>query len=491
MLTKMALFGKKKKIDEKPVEASENKQSNTVTDELKVILEAREEEQQEREARALVRQQEQEEAGKEITKLEEQARDAAKKVLEDPYRPEGMTFFMICDEIPMTAEPETPGNIIVRGDLRGTVKAGTEVFIYQGWGERYKVKIEKIRNDNREFVEEASFDRVEIEITRGDLPEAVNPDDDVENPVKRFAVLTDGKGIEDMKDRACRGMSKAGNPRLTAMLVEYGRYGKEPVYFSATMDAIMTTEFITPVKVSAAGAGKNTLSFASVTSKNKQDTAFLPVFTDVKLMERAQKNGFSEGLKQGFALTFPQTAAIARDAHHQGFLINPGGPVTITIPTKLINDMVTTRLFLERYGEGAADDPGKALGGAANIKPESIRVSGGDLKAAQRVVIRNPNNTPEFLAIEKAVKSYCGSHSDIAKLIILVLHPENNPKDQSYLCIVDCPDSAFAREYKGLTAAMKPFMKSIRKIQFQQFDKMPDKETFAKRSKWLYSKLPI
>ena len=72
----MALFGKKKKIDEKPVEASENKQSNSVTDELKVILEAREEEQQEREARALERQQEQEEAGKEISKLEEQAREA-------------------------------------------------------------------------------------------------------------------------------------------------------------------------------------------------------------------------------------------------------------------------------------------------------------------------------------------------------------------------------------------------------------------------------
>ena len=46
MLTKMALFGKKKKNDEKPAEASENKQSNSVTDELKVILEAREEEQQ-------------------------------------------------------------------------------------------------------------------------------------------------------------------------------------------------------------------------------------------------------------------------------------------------------------------------------------------------------------------------------------------------------------------------------------------------------------
>ena len=375
--------------------------------------------------------------------------------------------------------------------MRGTAKTGTEVFVYQGRGERYKVKIEKIRNDNREFVDEASYDRVEIEVTRGDLPEAVNPDDEVDNSIRRFAVLTDAKGIEDINDRACRGMAKAGNPRLTAMLVEYGRYGKEPEFFSDTMDAIMTTEFITPVRIGAAKNGKNTLSFASVTPKNKPDTAFLPVFTDVRLMEKAQKNGFSEGMKQGFALSFPQTAAISRDDHHQGFIINPGGPVTITIPTKLINDMVTTKLFHDRYGAGAADDPGIALGGANNIKPESFRISGGNMEKAQKVIIRNPTNTPEFLAVERAVKSYCGSHADIAKLIILILTPENNTKDQSYLTIIDCPDDAFAKECKGLTSAMKPFMKSIRKIQFQQFNKMPDKETFAKRSKWLYSKLPL
>ena len=66
MLEYMALFGKKKKVDEPGVQAAENKQSNSVTDEMKVILEAREEAQQEKEARALERLQEQEAAGKEV-----------------------------------------------------------------------------------------------------------------------------------------------------------------------------------------------------------------------------------------------------------------------------------------------------------------------------------------------------------------------------------------------------------------------------------------
>ena len=44
----MALFGRKKKDEEKGAKSSENKQSNSVTEEMKVILEAREEEQKEK-----------------------------------------------------------------------------------------------------------------------------------------------------------------------------------------------------------------------------------------------------------------------------------------------------------------------------------------------------------------------------------------------------------------------------------------------------------
>jgi hypothetical protein len=296
-----------------------------------------------------------------------------------------------------------------------------------------------------------------------------------------------------MKDPSCKGMANAGNPRTTAMLCEYGKFGKDPVFFGTVMDSLMTSEFVTIAKISPAQNGKSAIGFVGITTKQDPNSSYLPVFTSQALAQRALKNGFGKqgGPDKRLCLSFAQTAAISRDNHHQGFLVNPGGPVTITIPTKLINDMVTTKLFHDRYGAGAADDPGIALGGANNIKPESFRISGGNMEKAQKVIIRNPTNTPEFLAVERAVKSYCGSHADIAKLIILILTPENNTKDQSYLTIIDCPDDAFAKECKGLTSAMKPFMKSIRKIQFQQFNKMPDKETFAKRSKWLYSKLPL
>ena len=489
----MALFGKKKKTEETAAQPAENKQSNSVTDEMKIILEAREEEQKEREAKALERQQEQDEAGKAREQIEDQAKMAAQKILSETYAPQGMTFFMVCDEIPLSAVPETEGNIIIRGDLRGTAKVGTEVYLYQGSGDKFTVKIEKIRNDNREYVDEVSFERVELEITRGDLPQPVDPDEDASRPVRRFAVLTDAKGIEDMSDPTCRGMAAAGNPRTLAMLCEYGRFGKDPEYFSITMDSLMTSEFVTPVKITHLSTGKSSLSFAGVRSKQDPDTPFLPVFTDNKLIKRAQEHGFGgPGLDQRFVMSFAQTAAIARDDHHKGFLVNPGGPVTITIPTKLINDMVKTKIFKDRFGEGAADNPSLALGGTGNRNLDEFIGNGGpEVAGLTKIIVRNPTNTPEFLALEKAVKQYCGSHPAIAKLMILISAPEKDPKNQTYMFIVDCSEESFEAECKGLAAAAKPFMKSVKKIQFQLFSKLADKEVFAKRSSWLYSKLPL
>ena len=488
----MALFGRKKKDEEKGAKSSENKQSNSVTGEMKVILEAREEEQKEKLAKAEERQQAQEEQAKQESFLEEQSKQAAKKILEGDGIPEGMTFFVVCDEIPLSAEPETEGNIVVRGTIRGTLKAGAEVFLYQGRGDKFTVKVEKIRNENREFVDEISYDRAEIEITRGDIPLPENPDDNASSAVQRFAVLTDGKGIEDMKDPSCKGMANAGNPRTTAMLCEYGKFGKDPVFFGTVMDSLMTSEFVTIAKISPAQNGKSAIGFVGITTKQDPNSSYLPVFTSQALAQRALKNGFGKqgGPDKRLCLSFAQTAAISRDNHHQGFLVNPGGPVTITIHKELVDKMVGTTIFKERFGEGAGDNASLALGGTGNRDLDNFIGKGGpNMPGIQKVIVSNPSDTPEFAVIENAVKSYCGKHADIVKVLILVSTPANNRKDRSYLCIMDCPDETFETECKGLAEAIKPFLKGIRRIQFQQFSKI-NKEKFPSKVTWLYSKLP-
>ena len=111
------------------------------------------------------------------------------------------------------------------------------------------------------------------------------------------------------------------------------------------------------------------------------------------------------------------------------------------------------------------------------------------MPGVEPVLIHNPSDTPEFTAIEGAVKKYCGAHSDIAKVLILVLTPQRNPGDKAYLCIMDCPDNSFEANCNGLAGAIKPYLKGIKRIQFQQFSKM-NKEGFPEKVQWLYSKLP-
>ena len=116
----MGLFGKKKEQNNAPVE----KKDTSISDEMKIILAAREEDKQEKIVRAEERNQAQKEADQKFFMIEEQARVASERLLNE-VAPKGMTFFMICDEVPFDAMPEQEGNIIVRGNVRGTVKSGT------------------------------------------------------------------------------------------------------------------------------------------------------------------------------------------------------------------------------------------------------------------------------------------------------------------------------------------------------------------------------
>ena len=151
--------------------------------------------------------------------------------------------------------------------------------------------------------------------------------------------------------------------------------------------------------------------------------------------------------------------------------------------------MVGTTIFKERFGEGAGDNASLALGGTGNRDLDNFIGNGGpNMPGIQKVIVSNPSDTPEFAVIENAVKSYCGKHADIVKVLILVSTPANNRKDRSYLCIMDCPDETFETECKGLAEAIKPFLKGIRRIQFQQFSKI-NKEKFPSKVTWLYSKL--
>ena len=152
--------------------------------------------------------------------------------------------------------------------------------------------------------------------------------------------------------------------------------------------------------------------------------------------------------------------------------------------------MVETESFKERFGAGAADNASLSLGGTGSTDVDRlIARSGPDIPGMRKVLISNPADTPEFAAVENAVKKYCGAHAEISRVLILVTTPVEKRNEKSYLCIMDCPEESFKADCQGLAEAIKPYLKGIKQMQFQLFSTMKSAK-FPEKVKWLYSKLP-
>ena len=471
----MALFGKKK-----PAEA-ENEQINEtspINDEMKLILEAREEEREEREAKAREREAQQKEARLAKQEADNKASEAARVVLND-MPDDG--FYLLADEI-SKFEPEEEGNIMVTGNLRGKISCGDEIMVYQEGGRCNKVTVRSIKNDSREKMEQAEDMRVELEVTRGDIPEADSPDGQASRPISRFADLTKGEPKKGRK-----------TPRLLGLMIEYSRFPGDKEFFGSMMDAVINSELVMPIQVMQGEGGKNKINFVGLRNKERDNGMLVPAFTDTDTFNRSLKQGFKVNDKAGklgvLVLDFARACAIGRTDANDGLVINPFGPVTITLPKALLTDITKSAAFKNTYGEKAADmNIAQALSGEGT--PGSTLNVASVPQERRKFIISQPKEEGEFKFIAGAIRHYGDTHADIGKIAVFLSYPEDNPKDRNYVCIVDCPEDKINDIFPDIAKTLKPYMKSVKGVQFQLFSRGRFADGFFKQHPWIYSKLP-
>lgn len=469
----MALFGKKKNTE------PEIEQDNaSVNDEMKIILEAREEEMAEREAKAKEREEEQEEARKAKQEADNKAKDAAAIVLAGA--PDD-GFYLLADEV-SKFEPEAEGNILVTGNLRGKISVGDEIMVYQEGNKNNKVTVYSIKNELREKITEASDMRVELEVTRGDIPDADNPDEQASRPISRFAVLTKG---EPKKGRQ--------TPRLLGMMIEYSRFPGDKEFFGSMMDAVIHSELAMPIQVMKPEEGKSKINFVGLRNKADETKMLVPAYTDTETFNRSLKQGFKVNEKAGklgvLVLDFARASAIGRSDSNDGLVINPFGPVTITLPKQMLTDITKSQSFKRVYGEKAADmNVAQALSGEA-VPGETLHVTAAP-QPKRKFIITQPREEGEFKFIAGAIRHYGNTHAAIGKIAVFLSYPEDNPKERNYVCIVDCPEDKINEIFPEIAAALKPYMKSVKGVQFQLFSRGRFADGFFKQHPWIYSKLP-
>jgi len=466
----MALFGKKKQDENN----SEDKklESAQQSKEMDIILEARKEEEEARQARVAEREAEQEKYKSELQADIEKAGSAAKDVIGMyPARAGEDRFFMLVETHVYTDMADSEDEI-VKGILRGKVKKGQEIQVLSGLDSMNKVTVVAIRNDDREPLEEACDEIVELELSKGDFKDPDSPDEQNEARIMTFAILTNLPEEE----------GRSEGIRLPAMLCEFSRFQGDQEYFGQLMNAAMTSEFAVPAKVSGGSSSQRKVSFAGMRSENSNGKPMLPAFTSIKAFEKhkdmlAKVGGFNSALQ----LDYSQLCGVARDDNHGGCVIDPMGPVVFALPKEVLDTSVKTVQFHALFGQNKIADK--------FVPEEGAQEQNHPAQKLREYNVTLPVKGGEYTFIEEAVKKYAGSQADIAKLCIVLIIAREDPSDRAYVCIIDCPQDKFNMHCKAIESKVSPYLKAISKIQFRPYEKEKFNDDFFSRYPWTYNKL--
>ena len=353
-----------------------------------------------------------------------------------------------------------------------------------GHGEVHTLKVQIIKNEGHTVIEEAENERIEVEVTKGDLPAPETPDAAASRPIGRFAVLT-GKRPKVLK----RGEQQAllDNPRLLAMMAEYVRFEGDKDYFGSMMAVAIDSSFLVPANISGDPnvPGKKHIGFPGLKDKNDPSKIMLPVFTDANTMSKGSFKALGQEKPTALNMSFAKIAAIAKDDRHAGFVVNPYGPVVFTFPKALVDGLCLSSQFKEKYGEDAAENSG--FESAGSVKAPAAPAG----KASKKMIVTKPSETGEFKFIAEAVRKYGNTHSEVAKIAVLLSASSDDPRSKAYMVIVDCPEEDSKRVCREIGNICKPFMKTVKIMRFQLFSKGKFPEEFSQSNPWTYSKLPI
>ena len=412
-----------------------------LTDELKAITEALEEAKSEKLAKAKAREEESAKILKERAEAEERVRATASEYIKgarDKKESGGQHFFMLV-EGPSDYLPEDEKNFLVEGNVYGEIKKGDKVYLFNTDNSIITTEVMDIRTGPSLFAESAEDKHCVIELDGSEIKE-----------INKFTVLTNAEPetVESNK----RPIS---NPRILGLSLDFHRYSKDPEFFTVLINAIVRGRYLTHASVEKLDnekKGKTKIGIMSITDSNAPDKRLVPVYTDHYNMGRSSiKN--TDGKLQVLGLGFPEIARFASADQHEGFVINPFGPVAIKIPKGLVKEILENPTYKDAFEN----------------KKNSVRVEEQKISDKTQIFIGVPPETGEYGSIRNAVSKYCQTNGNIKRAGI-VMKLEKGKSDASYLCIVDCPKGMEKECYTGIFAAVRPFLNNYKKMDFMRYE---------------------
>lgn len=246
------------------------------------------------------------------------------------------------------------------------------------------------------------------------------------------------------------------NPSLLGLSMEYAKFSQDMEYLNLLVGEIVHAHFITPIYLDKEPAPNGdgsctfhsgaTMGFLSLKDPNAEGKSLFPVFTDWGALS-AWKNVFDEKHPaKTMIMRFPDCVALTRKAGG-GIVVNPFGPMSITLPDHLIQNIIGSERYQSEFGENAGPR-------VKQIKTEK------DTK----IMVGLPRETPEVKNIKENLVIYARAQKDIRRVDLLLKMDEKN--ERTYFCIVDCPKENAEKHFGSIYSAVKPYASEIPIIDF-------------------------
>ena len=442
----MAFWNKKKDTEDKPKSELEIEMS----DELRAITEALEETKNEKEAKAKRRAEENARVVKELQEINDQTLENASEYMEHSVEDEegfGAAFYMVVEN-PADFEPVNEGNVLVEGTVYGKVFKGDKVYLFQPDNDMIEVTVDDIRTEPGVHAESAKNRHCIIELNGKGISDSL-----------KYAVLCDKAPAPiDPEEQI------SSNPRLVGLTLDFNRFRQDPEYFTLLVNVIIKSSFITHARVEGERIG-----IMSISDSQNPDQKMIPVYTDELSLSFNELDIEDEEIGN-LVVSFADLANIVTTSPHEGFVINPFGPVSIKIPEELIKDIMKSPNYSKIAKDTKIGTPAPQPG------PQN------------RIMISIPMENNEYKGIKQAISKHCSMVADI-KRVGMAMKTIEGGKDMSYLCIVDCPESKEDECFTGLFAAVKPSLMNGHRIEFMRYDEAPFADDYFARQPLIYTKI--
>jgi hypothetical protein len=382
-------------------------------------------------------------------------------------------FYLVVDDLPLD-EPKAPDGLVLGGIVRGKIAVGMDVYLYHAVEDQITTTKVVALSVAGKSMDEVIDDRVTVDLERGDLPLASTPDEGASNPVSKFSVLTNVRAHGN--DDPAEGPE---NPKLLGLTMEYARFDSDRYFYEVLAEAAVHSVFLTPVHMVREKGNRQKVGF--LTLQDNSGNALFPLFTDKLCLNRNHPKQIKFDTKSTLPVDFPLAAVIGKTGVHKGILINPFGPVTVRFPVDALNGITNSGAFKKEFGELPSGDDaiGQLLSGQA----------GAPVERQVEVNLAPPPEAGEYRFMRDVIRKYCGAHSDIVKVGIILQTETENKDRRAYLCVMDCPEDRLAEHFKAIVGLCRPYMKAVKEMGAIPIAQAPFADQYFSEHEYTYNKL--